>query len=274
MIDDFAGLEDHVSPDGTFNPPMRQEGKSIDAKVVKFPCGGCAGSGTWRGRGKCFACGGKGYFLTSERDRRNARAQKAQSKAKKLTEARAAFDEQYPDVAPFLADASRWSSFASELAGKLSQYGFLTEPQIKAVRSMAAKSAARQLERNAERNSGNAEVDLAPIRTMFETAVANGKKRPIYRAGGLVINRAPDSGKNPGALYVKDEQGEYLGKIIGTAYTGKPAPALTAIAADPRGEAVRHGKATGTCSCCGAELTDPKSIALSIGPICIKKWGL
>jgi hypothetical protein len=122
--------------------------------------------------------------------------------------------------------------------------------------------------------AGTATVDLTAIRTMFEKAVHSGAKRPVYRASGLVINRAPDNGKNPGALYVKTVEDEYLGKILGTTYTGKPAPALAAIAADPRGEAVRYGRATGSCSCCGRELTDPVSIEQGIGPICVTKWGL
>jgi hypothetical protein len=161
-----------------------------------------------------------------------------------------------------------------ELCGKIAQYGALTEPQVGAVRRMMAKIAQRRAERAAERHSGNSEVDLAPIRTMFETARGNGHKKPIYRAAGLIISRAPDHGRNPGALYVTDEADNYLGKILGTQYTGKPAPALTAIAADPRGEAIKYGKRTGSCSCCGAELTNPKSIALGIGPICASKWGL
>jgi hypothetical protein len=103
---------------------------------------------------------------------------------------------------------------------------------------MATKCAERQAQRAAERQSGNAEIDLTPIRTMFETARGNGHKKPIYRAAGLIISRAPDHGRNPGALYVTDEADNYLGKILGTQYTGKPAPALTAIAADPRGEAI------------------------------------
>jgi hypothetical protein len=107
-----------------------------------------------------------------------------------------------------------------------------------------------------------------------ETARNSGHKKPIYRAAGLVISRAPDHGKNPGALYVKTEEDEYLGKILGTDYTGKPAPALAAIAADPRGEAIRYGKRTSTCSCCGAELSNPKSIEAGIGSICAARWGL
>jgi hypothetical protein len=49
---------------------------------------------------------------------------------------------------------------------------------------------------------------------------------------------------------------------------------LQVIAADPRGEAIRFGQRTGTCSCCGRELTKHASIEAGIGPICAQKWGL
>src|SRR5262249_49927974 len=151
---------------------------SVDAKVIKYPCQACAGSGKYRGvrthqaRSDCFACGGRGYFLTSERDRREARQKRQVSKQRKLREAREAFDASYPDVTPFLAGAS-WSPFACELLGKLNQYASLSERQVAAVRSMAAKCAERQVQRNAERNAGNTTVDLSPIRAMFETAHSN-----------------------------------------------------------------------------------------------------
>ena len=139
---------------------------------------------------------------------------------------------------------------------------------------MKAKVEASRAARETERGAAKQAVDLSPIRAMFEKARETGHKEPTYRAAGLVISRAPDHGRNPGALYVKTENDDYLGKILGTEYTGKPAPALAAIAADPRGEAVRYGKRTGRCSCCGAELSNPKSIAAGIGPICATKWGL
>jgi hypothetical protein len=145
---------------------------------------------------------------------------------------------------------------------------------VAAARKMMATVEAKRTERAAEREATTQTVDLTPIRTMFESARESGYKLPIYRAAGLIINRAPDHGKNPGALYVKTEDGDYLGKILGTEYRGRPAPALQAIAADPRGEAVRHGQRTGTCSCCGRTLTDGKSIEAGIGPICASKWGL
>ena len=278
MADDFdwGSLESDVV-DGEFRPATVAP-RGPDAKTEKFPCQACRGSGKYRGvrrhqaKAECFACGGKGYFLTSERDRQKARGAYRATKARKLTSARETFDAQFPGVGEYLTEAAKWSPFAAELLGKLGQYGYLTEKQAAAVLSMRAKAEAKRVERQAEQRSQV--VDLSPIRAMFETAVKSGYKRPIYRAAGLVITRAPDHGKNPGALYVCTESDDYLGKILGTTYQGKPAEGLTAIAADPRGEAVRYGQRTGTCACCGRTLTAGVSIELGIGPICAEKWGL
>jgi histidine ammonia-lyase len=49
-------------------------------------------------------------------------------------------------------------------------------------------------------------------------------------------------------------------------------PDLEKVWAIVREAAAAYGKATGTCSCCGRELTDPVSIANGIGPICADKW--
>lgn len=280
--EDWCALEDHVTPDGAFMPPSRPEGKGPHAKTQRFPCEACFGTGKWRGgrvnnsgSSQCFACGGNGYFLHSEQDRRNARHKAAARKAKKLADTRAAFDAQHPGIGHFLTVAATWSTFALQLSEKLAQYGALTDPQLRAVESMQAKCAAKHAERAVEREANKQTIDLAPIRAMFETARNSGHKRPVYRAAGLVISRASDTGRNPGALYVKTAEGdEYLGKIIGTEYAGKPAPALAAIAADPRGEAIRYGQRTGQCSCCGRELTAEASIDAGIGPVCASKWGL
>ncbi len=48
--------------------------------------------------------------------------------------------------------------------------------------------------------------------------------------------------------------------------------ALLAIEADPEGEAARHGRASGRCSVCSRDLTDPESIERGIGPICAAKF--
>lgn len=123
-------------------------------------------------------------------------------------------------------------------------------------------------------------VDLTAIKTMFDNAVSNGHKRPAYRADGVIITRAPDTGRNAGALYVKTEGGEYRGKLVGgtewmpVLRDNDTINILKAIAKDPLESAVRYGRKTGRCSCCGRELTNKLSIELGIGPICREKWGL
>jgi hypothetical protein len=47
---------------------------------------------------------------------------------------------------------------------------------------------------------------------------------------------------------------------------------LQAIEADPERAAVLYGKASGNCSICGRDLTDPESIERGIGPICAGKY--
>ncbi len=268
-----ATLEDDVI-DGEFRPPVKTK-QTQDTKRVKFTCPNCGGSGQYRHFGKCFTCAGKGYFLTSERERADNRRKYREDKVKNLTDAYAAFTAANPGVVEFIRDAAKWSEFAVSMQTAIAQYGALTEGQLAAIRRIQAKCAERAEARKQERIAGSAEVDLTPIREMFERAVASGYKRPSYRAADLQISRAPDHGRNPGALYVTSAlNDDYLGKIIGTAYSGKPAPGLVAIAADPKGEAVRYGQRTGSCSCCGRTLTNHASIELGIGPICAERWGL
>jgi hypothetical protein len=47
---------------------------------------------------------------------------------------------------------------------------------------------------------------------------------------------------------------------------------LERVEADPKAAAAADGILTGRCSCCSRPLTDPTSIALGIGPICILKF--
>lgn len=47
--------------------------------------------------------------------------------------------------------------------------------------------------------------------------------------------------------------------------------ALVELAGDPKGALARYGRATGRCGVCGRELSDPESVALGIGPICLSR---
>jgi hypothetical protein len=46
---------------------------------------------------------------------------------------------------------------------------------------------------------------------------------------------------------------------------------LRAISKDVKAAAIRYGKELGQCSQCGRTLTNPESIALGIGPVCLDK---
>ncbi len=74
-------------------------------------------------------------------------------------------------------------------------------------------------------------------------------------------------------------QPKYLGKICNRAGMDSRLPddvkeLLLSAAADPLTAAIKYGRETGNCSCCGRELTDPRSIEMGIGPICKEKFGL
>jgi hypothetical protein len=47
--------------------------------------------------------------------------------------------------------------------------------------------------------------------------------------------------------------------------------ALLAVESDPLAALKSHGIATGRCGCCSRPLTDPTSIAIGIGPICLER---
>lgn len=125
----------------------------------------------------------------------------------------------------------------------------------------------------------NATIDLTAIQSMFKSAHNKGLKTPTYRANGLILSMAPMTGRNPGAIYVKSEDHTYLGKVHGaTFYPQRECKeehkiALYEIAANPLDAAVKYGRLTGRCACCGRTLTDKESVAAGIGPICQSKWG-
>ena len=189
-----------------------------------------------------------------------------------------------PTLHAFLVGAASWSSFAASMLEQTRTKKGLSLKQFAAVQSMCAKSAARDAARQTERRerqetAAKVIVDLAPIRRMFEAAAGNGYRSPKYRAEGLTISLASSNGSNPGALYVKSEAGDYMGKLIGTTFHpvrgGEVAlPMLEAVAADPLSAAIRYGQKTGNCACCGRKLTNAESVKLGIGPICRQGWSL
>ena len=117
----------------------------------------------------------------------------------------------------------------------------------------------------------------------FEAAKTKGAKRLTLRFEG--INIKPN--RDLSALWVtsqteKEEgnyglQPKYLGKVTPQGCDSRLSDTVKEIimgaANDPLTAAIRYGKVSGECSCCGRELTDPRSIERGIGPICATKFG-
>ena len=185
------------------------------------------------------------------------------------------FAEEHPDMWKDLCAAR--NDFTASLHASLTRWGTLTQNQIAAWYRGQEKLKAVMAATNAK----GGEADLSRIREMFDAATASGFKKPVYRAEGLKITLAPATGRNAGALYVVDiDFDAYQGKVEGVTFKAmREANAdtlsrLQTIARNPMEAAVRYGRQTGRCSCCGRELTNKASIDAGIGPICAGKWGL
>lgn len=264
------------------------------AKVTKapketFPCESCGGTGKYRGvrvhqqNSDCFPCKGKGYFLKSYADRMASRNKAAARKANALDVAKDTFNAEHPGLIESMRPLTTWNSFVLSLFDQFEAKGSLSDKQVAAAINQIEKAAARDAERAAEKAKAIAEapvIDLGNVRAMFEVAKSNGLKKPGLWFGDLKISEAPATGRNAGALYVK-QNGEYAGKIDGSTFhpgwgikQGPILEALLEIAANPADVLRVKGKQTGKCCCCGRELSDPESVANGIGPICASKWEL
>lgn len=112
------------------------------------------------------------------------------------------------------------------------------------------------------------------LRAVFAKLAASGLKRIKLRMSGFQVSPAPETGKNAGALYVT--QGEtYLGMVAGGKFLKRDCcddattAKVTHLIADPMAAIKSTGLEVGNCAVCGLELTDPVSIEIGIGPICL-----
>lgn len=287
----FADLE--VMP-SEYAATFGKGGQQQKAKKERptFPCQSCAGTGVYGGvrvhqeKAQCFSCAGKGFFYSSEADRRKSRDSAAKRKASKIEVAKEAFNSENPGFLEIMAEMVSWNSFAADLMAQYNAKGALSVNQVSAVLRMhakalatkAAKAAAKALA-DKERAAMGGAVDLSGIHAMFDKAKESGLKKPAYRAEGLVLTLAKATSINAGAIYVKRKGGDYIGKVVASEFKptwdAKPEDkdTLLKIAGNPSQVARDYGRLVGECSCCGRELTDPNSIAAGIGPICAEGWG-
>ena len=116
----------------------------------------------------------------------------------------------------------------------------------------------------------------------FEAAKGKGAKRLTLRFDG--INVKPN--RDLTALWITSQtefeqgdygmQAKYLGKVtrsaIDSRFSDTVRETIMSAASDPLNAAIKYGKVSGSCSCCGKELTVKESIERGIGPICARKF--
>ncbi len=271
-MDDWNSFVESLSED-TAPIPLKASAEK------RYPCGQCAGTGLYAGvrvhqeKRECFACRGKGYFKTDPSKLEKARQQRAKKKQDAI-EAAQKLNQDSPIYASVFAMAT-WNDLARSLAEQHNAGKSWSEKQVAAIQSMLVRMEERRAQREAEAKA----VDLQSIIDMFEHAKQSGYKRPVYRAEGLKISLASATGNNAGALYVKTDADEYIGKVADGRFFGtreateEHKAALSLIAENPKDAAIRYGQRTGSCACCGRTLSNKISIELGIGPICAGKWG-
>lgn len=177
--------------------------------------------------------------------------------------------------------AAAGNYFAGSLQRGMARYGGLTPNQHAAVERAIIQDAARiqatlEVKAAAPTFAG---AGFERLLGSFAKAKANGLKRPKLTTGDVAFSLAPDTGKNPGFVYIK-LRGQYAAKVSpeGRLFMAYTAPAglkegIEAIGADPLAAAIAHGKESGSCAICMRQLTDPESVERGIGPICAKKFG-
>ena len=131
----------------------------------------------------------------------------AQQKARLMApENKTKFNEANPGLIDALRELTSWNSFAASLVEQFDDRGSLSEKQTGAAVAMLMKVKANKANRPEAPT-----VDLSNVVAMFNKA-HEAIKTPKFRFEDLVISRAPDTGANAGALYVKVD-GEYAGKV-------------------------------------------------------------
>lgn len=168
--------------------------------------------------------------------------------------------------------AAKWMVVAQDMADKLRRYGdYASQKQADLATKIIGWAAVKPSAPAAPKPSKSASMSMPAT---FEV---------MQRMSKITFSTLTIARKNQDSLcWIKHPSAErVIGKIedgVAELFTRRIedanlsldgiAAALREIEADPIEAAAKYGKMSGTCGCCGRDLTDPASIALGIGPIC------
>ena len=274
--------------DDIITATVKQTKASTGVTLFKENCKKCSGTGKWTSYSgyttrTCFACKGVGFheFKTDSATRAKARERSVVVKASKEEDRLTAFAMEHDAEYVWIMASAPTFSFAQNMLDAIKKYGSLTERQLASVQKCIISNAERAMNKaleQAQRVETAPEVNLGALADAFNSALSKGNKHPRLRLDSFVFTPAPMSGKNGGAIYIK-EDGQYLGKVIGNKFlkvrecSQEQEQRIIEASVDPKGFAIKYGRMLGACSVCGKTLKDPESIEMGIGPICAGKMG-
>lgn len=297
-LDDlFGGVGSEYTP----RPMAPHTPASYTPPTFTESCRSCGGTGSWRGRGRCYTCNGAGKrtFKSSPEARANNRAKAAERKQRTAEENWTDFKAHQPEVAAWI-EASPNFSFAVSMKEAVMKWGDLTPGQLAACQKCVARSAVRDAQRETERAEQAQRVAAAPtvnvsrLEQAFATARANAARpgmmgvmiKPIRLTAGegetaVTVKVTPGSqgSKWEGMLFIKNEDGKKLGYVQNGKFVRKfdctavEGEAVVECLNDPEKAAVAYGKAYSRCGICGRGLLNDVSIARGMGPICAERFG-
>jgi hypothetical protein len=287
---DFNSAQVHAKLPTTLEEAsgVKSTKKKVGAEVFVETCTRCRGTGRYHHVSEhgtiCLKCKGKGkiQFTSSPEQRAAVRLKNAKKKVDIAAANLKAVEDKHPELAAWWSDTG--FEFALSLRGAAERTGRLSDAQVGAAMNCIAKLSAVKSEQALRLAAAEAapELNLQSITAAMTKAREAGIGRPKMRllAGdaGFLLSFAPDSGKWAGSLYAKDTEGNYLGRITNSRFYAARdtadtlSKAIIQACGSPLDSAVAYGRRTGTCSCCGRELTNKASIDSGIGPICQSKF--
>jgi hypothetical protein len=177
------------------------------------------------------------------------------------------FDSQFESLNAakgYLAQFMAYNSFAMNLLSKKK----LSEKQEAWIHYLATE---HKIESETPVTDGEF---ISLVKKMYDGVKTPGRKFHLHLPSGVSIATIPD-GVNQGGIYIFENE-SYVGKIsaqgVLKANLSEDAKLILEDACENLAKLAQlYGHESGKCSVCHRTLRDAKSIALGIGPICLKR---
>ncbi len=194
------------------------------------------------------------------------------------------FKKEHPDVLKWIEDSGDYH-FALSMMKSVLRYGSLTERQLfacyKSIESL--DKIKKELKETSSIAKSLGLDSIYEVQSSIDNAKSFGVKNPklkmIYgEEDELTVYPASKRSINYGSLYVKSNDGLYLGRVTnGVFYNSREVDSesstnIISALKSPLDSCKAYGRLTGLCPCCGKEFEDFESKENGIDKTCFGKY--